>query len=180
VRGGHDGPVQGEVPGLELLVVDGLVAAGDAALHLREVPRRRPHHDERHRLRLEQAADRHHVGRREVRGGGGRIGRRPSRRRARRLPEGVERLPRGVAEERAAADLARDQPVGLQRGERQPDAAARDAEVDRELTFRGQPRAGPESGPFRLGQDQLREVPSALSGRDAPRPIHATNPTNHC
>jgi ABC-type branched-subunit amino acid transport system ATPase component len=28
VRGGHDGPVQGEVPGLELLVVDRLVAAG--------------------------------------------------------------------------------------------------------------------------------------------------------
>ena len=153
MRGGHDGPVQGEVPGLELLVVDGLVAAGDAALHLREVPRRRPHHDQRQRLRLEQAADRHHVGGREVHSGGGRVGRGLSRHLARRLPEGIERLPRRVperrvAEERAAADLARDQPVGLERGERQPDPAAGDAKIDGELAFRGQPRAGPESGPF--------------------------------
>jgi hypothetical protein len=67
VRGGDDAPVQGQVPGLELLVAVGLVAPREAAVHLGEVPGRRPHHDERQRLRLDQAADRHHVGRGEVR-----------------------------------------------------------------------------------------------------------------
>ena len=90
VRGGHDAPVQGQVPGLELLVAGGLVAAGDAAFHLREVPGRRPQHHERQRLRLDA--------------GGGSSSRRPGRSPA---PAG---RPRGPAGSRPRLAMARRRP----------------------------------------------------------------------
>src|SRR5580692_2826422 len=64
--GRDDRPVQRGVPDLELVVVGGPLAAAQAAVHLVEVPGRRPRHDQGHGGRLEQPPDRHHVGRRVV------------------------------------------------------------------------------------------------------------------
>ena len=90
VAGRHDRPVQGQVPVLELVVAGRPVPAGQAAVHLPEVAGRRPGHDERHRQRLQQPPDRHHVGRREAgRGLAGQAGRRAGRAgRARRRRHG--------------------------------------------------------------------------------------------
>ena len=182
VRGGDDAPVQGQVPGLELLVAGRLVAAGDAALHLREVPGGRPQDDKRQRLRLDEAADRHHVGRGEVRGAGtvaepagppswplpparplagGRAGARRGQRAGCRL-----------AQERAPADLAGDQAVGLQGREREPDPGARNAQVGGEPALGGQPGTRQQARPPGFGQDQLRELASPLRGHGWRGPRH--------
>jgi len=58
-----DRPVQGGVPDLELVVIGRPLAAAQAAVHLLEVTGGGPGHDQGHGGRLEQAPDRHHVGR---------------------------------------------------------------------------------------------------------------------
>jgi len=98
-----DRPVQGGVPDLELVVIGRPLAAAQAAVHLLEVTGGGPGHDQGHGGRLEQAPDRHHVGRGVIVGprsvARGRLGRHRSLL-GRRSPV------QSAAQERAPAHLA--------------------------------------------------------------------------
>ncbi len=134
--GGDDAPVQPEVPGLELFIARGRVAACQAPVHLGEVRCGRPGHGERHRRRLEQAPDYHHVGRSKGRAGIGGQGGAPGAPgaagvagaagavRVRPVQAGLAaagRRGRRTVQVRPAADLAREPALSLQDGQGVPD-----------------------------------------------------------
>ena len=88
-----------------------------------------------------------------------------------RDPSAGARCPRpGLPQERAPPDLAGDVPLRLQHRQRVPDRGAGRAHVRRQLALGGQPRARPQAGPRRLGQDQLGQPVPQLGRYRGPVP----------
>jgi hypothetical protein len=162
VTGGHDAAMQRQITGLELLERGRSVAEGQALIHLVQVGGGRPGHHQDHRRGLEQAPDRHDVGRGKI------CARWPARGATAQGPAcGVGPTwqlsrPRTRTQERTPADFAGDPALRFQQGKRVAHGRPGHAKVDAELALRRQPGATVRPGVLRAREDQLGQGKPAL------------------